>query len=117
LRRIAWTLPIIFGTLLLSLVMTAPRLEDVSGLPRVSNDAVLAITSKHCVMCHAERPTHEAFTEAPKGTRLESIEDLRRLADPIYKQAVATRAMPIGNETGMTDEERRTLGIWLRQNQ
>jgi uncharacterized membrane protein len=116
LRRIAWTLPIIFGALFLSLVMTAPRLEDVSGLPRVSNDAVLAITAKHCVMCHSQKPTHEAFTEAPKGTRLETIEDLQKFADPIHKQTVATKTMPIGNETGMTDDERRTLGIWLRQN-
>jgi uncharacterized membrane protein len=67
-------------------------------------------------MCHSQKPTHEAFTEAPKGTRLETIEDLQKFADPIHKQTVATKTMPIGNETGMTDDERRTLGIWLRQN-
>jgi uncharacterized membrane protein len=59
---------------------------------------------------------HEAFTETPKSMRLESTDDLRRHADLVYKQAVATDAMPIGNQTGMTPEERRVLGVWLRQN-
>jgi uncharacterized membrane protein len=116
LSRIAWTLPIIFGTLLIAAVMTVPRTEDISALPRVGNNAVLAITKKHCAICHSQTPTHEAFTEAPKGTKLETIEDLLRYADVIDKQAVHTNTMPLGNETGMTDEERRTLGIWLKQN-
>ena len=76
----------------------------------------MAITAKHCAMCHAQNPTHEAFTEPPKGTSLETIEDLRKYADLIYKQAVLTNTMPIGNETGMTPEERRALGLWLKQN-
>lgn len=116
LGRIAWTLPVIFGTLLIAAVMTAPRFEDVSALPRVSSDAVLAITRKHCTICHSQTPTHAAFIEPPKGTRIETVQDLLRYADLIYKQAVQTNTMPIGNETGMTDEERRTLGLWLRQN-
>ncbi|HYN00656.1 MAG TPA: urate hydroxylase PuuD [Aestuariivirgaceae bacterium] len=116
LSSIAWTLPIILGTLLIAAVMTAPKTEDVSALPRIGNDAVLAITKKHCAICHSQTPTHEAFTEAPKGTKLETIEDLQRYADLIGKQAVHTNTMPLGNETGMTDEERRTLGIWLKQN-
>lgn len=116
LSRIAWTLPIILGTLLIAAVMTVPRTEDVSALPRVGNDAVLAITEKHCAICHSQTPTHEAFTEPPKGTILETIEDLRKYADLIDKQAVHTNTMPLGNETGMTDEDRRTLGIWLKQN-
>jgi uncharacterized membrane protein len=116
LSRIAWTLPIILGTLLIAAVMTVPRTEDVSALPRVGNDAVLAITKKHCAICHSQTPTHEAFTEPPKGTKLETIEDLRKYADLIDKQAVHTNTMPLGNETGMTDEDRRTLGIWLKQN-
>jgi uncharacterized membrane protein len=115
-KRIAWTLPIIFVPLLIALIMTAPRNEDVSALPRVSDDAVLAITRQHCVPCHSEKPTHTAFTEPPKGTKFETVEDLLRYADLIYKQAVATNTMPIGNETGMKDEERRSLGLWLRQN-
>jgi uncharacterized membrane protein len=116
LSRIAWTLPIIAACLLLAVVMTAPASEDASALPEVSDQTVLAITRRHCTMCHAQKPMHEAFTETPKGMRLESTDDLRRHADLVYKQAVATNAMPIGNQTGMTPDERRLLGAWLRQN-
>ena len=28
--------------------------------------------------------------------------------------AVASHAMPMGNETGMSDQERETLGRWIK---
>jgi uncharacterized membrane protein len=34
-------------------------------------------------------------------------------AQKIYGQVVATKAMPIGNLTGMTDEERAKIAAWL----
>jgi uncharacterized membrane protein len=116
LSRIAWTLPIIALSLFAAVVLTLPKSENVSSLPKVSDDTVLAITEKHCVMCHAARPTHQAFAAPPKGMRLETTADLRRYADLVHRQAVATKTMPLGNETRMTDEERRTLGVWLAQN-
>jgi uncharacterized membrane protein len=30
-------------------------------------------------------------------------------------RAVVTKTMPLGNLTGMTDEERRLLGAWIAQ--
>jgi uncharacterized membrane protein len=116
LSRLAWTLPIIALSLIALLVLTLPRSENVASLPKVSDDTVIAITQKHCTMCHAAKPTHEAFAAPPKGMTLESTDDLRRYADLVHRQTVATRTMPIGNETGMTDEERRILGVWLGQN-
>jgi uncharacterized membrane protein len=115
LTRLAWTLPLIFVSLLVAAVMTAPVVEDVSALPKVDNATVLAITAKHCVMCHARKPTHQAFTEPPKGMTLETVDDLLRHADFVVRQAVQTNTMPLGNETGMTADERRTLGVWLAQ--
>jgi uncharacterized membrane protein len=116
LSRLAWTLPLIFASLLLAGLMTAPAIEDVSALPKVDDATVLAIAGKHCVMCHARKPTHQAFTEPPKGTVLETLDDLKRHADLVVKMAVQTNTMPLGNETGMTPEERRALGLWLAQN-
>ena len=66
-------------------------------------------------MCHAATPTHEGFEEAPKGIHLESVADLRRYADQVMAQAVQSDAMPLGNETGMTEEDRATLGAWIAQ--
>ena len=37
----------------------------------VSDTEVLALTAKHCAICHARKPTHESFKEAPKNVMLE----------------------------------------------
>ena len=73
---------------------------------------VVALAAKHCIMCHSEMPTNDAFDKPPKGIRLETIEQLRRYAKQIVEQAVVGRMMPLGNETDMTDEERDRLGAW-----
>jgi uncharacterized membrane protein len=79
--------------------------------PTTDAEAV-ALAHKHCVACHADMPTHEAFDKPPKGIRLETIEQLRRYAKQIITQVVVERAMPLGNQTDMTDEERDRLGAW-----
>jgi len=65
-------------------------------------------------MCHAKKPTHESFQEAPKNVTLESINDLRRYAPLIMAQTVQNKAMPLGNQTVMTDAEREKIGQWIR---
>ena len=69
---------------------------------------------KHCVMCHAAKPTHPAFAEAPNDVTLETIADLKKHANAIYAQTVQNKAMPLGNQTDMTDDERAALGRWLK---
>ena len=96
-----------------AVIMTMPR--DFSSSEKVADATVIAMARQHCVMCHAAVPTHEGFEEAPKGVHLETIEDLRRYADLIMQQAVQADTMPLGNETGMTDEDRATLGAWITQ--
>jgi uncharacterized membrane protein len=78
----------------------------------VTDAEALALAAKHCTACHSAEPTHPAFGKAPKGIRLDSIEGLRRYAKEIVTQVVTERAMPLGNETEMTDEERERLGAW-----
>ena len=99
--------------LLIAVIMTAPR--DFSSGEMVSDATVIAMTRQHCAMCHAAVPTHESFEEAPKGIQLETIEELHRYADLIMQQAVQADTMPLGNETGMTVEERATFGAWITQ--
>jgi uncharacterized membrane protein len=81
----------------------------------VTDTDALAIASKHCVMCHAAKPAHESFRDAPKGIILESVDDLKKHAATIYAQAVQTRAMPLGNQTDMSENDRATLGQWLKE--
>jgi uncharacterized membrane protein len=113
LAKIGWTLPVIAVALAAAMVMTAPRADRQVAAMKVSDARVTEITHKHCVACHASQTTHEAFPEAPKGVMLESLHELRRYAVLIQQQAVQSDAMPLGNETGMTAEERRELGAWL----
>jgi uncharacterized membrane protein len=68
-------------------------------------------------MCHAAKPTHESFQEAPKNITLETIADIRKHALTILAQTMQTKAMPLGNQTGMSDEERATLAQWLKNQQ
>ena len=77
------------------------------------DEEVLAVTRKHCVMCHAHAPTHPSFDAAPKQVVLESIEELKAWAPKILEQVVRDRNMPIGSETGMTEDERALLQRWI----
>jgi uncharacterized membrane protein len=74
---------------------------------------ILALVKAHCVRCHATEPTHEAFAKPPQGIVLETIEEIARNAPKIMSQVVVQQAMPLGNETGMTDAERDRLAAWI----
>ena len=76
---------------------------------------VQAIIDRHCTVCHSAAPAHELFSEPPNGRTLDSEEEIRRTAALIYDQVIATDIMPLGNETGMTADERAVLGAWIEQ--
>lgn len=75
---------------------------------------VLAIAQSRCVTCHAAKPTNPDIEKAPGGVMLETAAEIRKHSARILKQAVLSKAMPLGNKTGMTDEERLALGRWIR---
>ena len=79
----------------------------------VSDAEVLAITRKHCVMCHAKKPSHPSFDAPPKGVALETVDELKLWAVKMVEQVVRDRNMPIGNDTGMTEAERDMLARWV----
>ena len=110
--KFGWTAPVAIAALMAAIFVTAPR--GPSGGGAVSDAQALALSHKHCVMCHAVKPTHESFQEAPKNVTLETIADLRKYADLVYVQAVQNKAMPLGNQTAMTDDERAALGRWVK---
>jgi uncharacterized membrane protein len=112
-QSVAWALPLATIALGVMVWWTAPA-TSVSG-PAVSDAEVLAITQTHCVMCHQAKPTHDAFKggEPPKGVMLDTIEGIRKNSAQILVQAVQGKAMPLGNETGLTDAQRAKLGAWI----
>jgi len=98
--------------LLALVVVTAPTRITDQGKP-VSFAEVEPLFKKHCVSCHAEKPTDELQTAAPNGVMLETPEQIKRMADKILIRAVQTHSMPQGNKTGMTEEERSIIGRWI----
>lgn len=109
-----WALPVAAIALVAAIAVTATRPKlDLAAAGTVSEARALEIVATHCAMCHAVRPRHEGFTEAPKGIALETGADLRRHAASVHAQTVASNAMPLGNETEMTDRERAELGAFL----
>jgi len=92
------------------LTAPAPR-PTISG--GVTDAEVITIAQKHCVQCHAKKPTHESFSEPPKNMILDNIGNFHRYAPLILTQTVVNKAMPLGNQTGMTEEERAKIGAWI----
>ena len=93
---------------------TAGSVNDQNRRPVISDTDALTIVTTHCQSCHAVNPT-AGFTAAPAGVVLETLADVQQYKDQIYAQSVASQAMPLGNLTQMTNEERMQLGQWIEQ--
>ena len=90
--------------------MTGPD-AVIAALPAFEEARDVVLT--RCSMCHAREPLWEGLAVAPKGVLLEDDGDIVRQARAIELQAVRSRAMPPGNITEITAEERRVLAAWL----
>ncbi len=93
-------------------VAIAPRPRAADGAPAVSLASAHAVISNRCVACHAQEPVHPTAPVAPKGVMLDTPERLEQWADSVYQQTVISRAMPLGNLTGITDDERDLIRRW-----
>ena len=111
--RAVWAIPISAAIAALALAIAIAPAKPRPPTGAVTFAQVQAIVTQRCVSCHADKPTQDGFAVAPKDVRLDTPERIYANASKIYEQAVATRAMPIGNLTGMTDDERATVAAWL----
>jgi uncharacterized membrane protein len=68
--------------------------------------------STRCSMCHAAEPAWEGIISAPNGVTLDSENGIAMHAREIYLQAARSHAMPPGNITEMTLDERMLLLAW-----
>ena len=93
--------------------VTAPALRATAEDAAMTDAEARAIVAKHCQTRHSRNPTHPAFQQPPTNVGLDDIADMRRFAEKIYVQTVQNCAMPLGNQTGMTEQERAALGRWV----
>ncbi|SET08702.1 Uncharacterized membrane protein [Marinobacter segnicrescens] len=98
---------------LIWVIAPTPTTSTSTATAAVSDETVAQILETHCVACHAESPTQPGFQSAPAGIRLENLSLLADHNGKVRQAAVDTHYMPLGNMTGMTEEEREQLGLWL----
>ena len=59
-----------------------------------------------------QAPAQPGFAAAPVGMMLQTPDLIHKNAAKVYQQAVQLKAMPLGNLTKITDQERATIGAW-----
>jgi uncharacterized membrane protein len=110
--RTVWAIPAsaAIATLVVALVIAPSR---SMRLGPVAFADIEPIVRARCAPCHAATPTQAGIAAAPKGVLLDTPAHIVANAAGIRAQAVDTHAMPLGNLTGMTDDERARVAAWL----
>jgi uncharacterized membrane protein len=91
-----------------------PRDIKIGSLPAAPTFAnIEEIVLSRCSMCHGAEPVWASIVTAPKGILLDDTEHIRRNARLIGRNAAWSNAMPPGNVTEMTGEERAMIAAWL----
>jgi uncharacterized membrane protein len=104
---------------------TAPKLGDAREEVASAN-AQRFLAAEHfaaardvilgrCSMCHTAEPVYEGVLEAPKNVHLDSDAAIANHAEQVAMQAGFSHAMPPGNVTEMTPEERALIVAWFRE--
>jgi uncharacterized membrane protein len=68
-----------------------------------------------CAMCHAAVPGYDGVPFPPKNVVLDTDASIAEHAREIYLQAGLSHAMPPGNVSGITEEERRLIVTWFEE--
>ncbi len=113
-QKFVWTLPAAALGMIALAFVTAPKTAATSAT-QVSFTQVKQIIDERCSVCHSATPTFAGFTAAPLGVIMDNPQQIQMLAPRIQAQAITTQAMPLGNITQMTQQERDLLGTWIAQ--
>jgi uncharacterized membrane protein len=87
-----------------------PMQQAALAVPVPDTAAVLPLLALRCGGCHSAKPT--LMGAPPKGVVYDTAADAEKHSAHILRQAVQLKAMPPGNMTGVTDDERAALGRW-----
>ncbi|WP_019028614.1 urate hydroxylase PuuD [Colwellia piezophila] len=90
--------------------LTAEQKQQV-----VSHTQVQQIIANRCTACHSETPTDDVFTSPQGGVIFTDIASIKQWAPRIEARVINSKDMPFMNKTKMTDQERLTLSLWLKQ--
>ena len=116
-----WILPVAaIGMVLLIFYTALPKIisnqdNAVLSTEKISFVEINNIIKYRCGVCHAKNPTTEGIASPPKGIVFDSVEDILKNLSIIQAQAIDSDAMPPGNMTGITQQEREKLLLWIQQ--
>ena len=116
-----WILPVAaIGMILLIFYTALPKMisnqnNDVLSNEKISFIEINNIIKYRCSVCHAKNPTAEGIDSPPKGIVFDSAEDILNNLSIIQSQAIDSDVMPPGNMTGITQQERERLLLWIQQ--
>ena len=102
--RTVWEIPVTAALAIAGIAVWIRPEATAAPVRAVSFAEARQIVDERCVTCHSG-------ATAPAGVRLDDDAVLRARADDVARQ-VTTKAMPPGNQTGMTQEERDQLAAW-----
>jgi uncharacterized membrane protein len=102
--RTLWEIPLTAALAIAAIAVWIRPEAQAAPARAVSFAEARQIVDRRCVNCHSG-------PAAPAGLRLDDDDVLRARAEDVAHQ-VTTKAMPLGNSTGMTQEERDRLAAW-----
>jgi uncharacterized membrane protein len=114
--HVLWYLPV-GGVVLLAaaLAVTLPKpvmpQAQAANAPVVKLVDIQPILQQRCVACHSAHPT--LMGSAPAGVLFDTPQEISTNAKRLYEQAVVLKAMPLGNVTKMTPDEREKIAAWF----
>ena len=120
-----WAVAVILF-ILIAWLSTGPKIAGSAGEEVASRAAEPFLNAEHfaaasltvqtrCAMCHTAEPAWPGVFEAPRNVILDNDAAIANHAKAIAMQAGYAHAMPPGNATEMTDEERALIVAWFRE--
>ncbi|MCC6467655.1 MAG: urate hydroxylase PuuD, partial [Alphaproteobacteria bacterium] len=110
-----WTWAVAAGGMAAILYLSAagPRVALGAAAAPARFAAVEEIVVTRCSMCHGAEPGWAGIAAAPQGIMLDTAGRIRHHARLIELAAVRSNAMPPGNVTAMTADERGAIAAWI----
>ena len=114
-----WILPLAtVGMICLMLYVSIPKTiqneKIITSNNEISFYEINNIIKYRCGVCHATKPTFEDFEDPPLGIIFDTPEDIIKNIDKIKAQVIDSDVMPPGNLTGMTENERKKISLWIK---